>query len=269
VVSQEASTPTLRTSRRLQTSEQPISEQPIKKFRLPEQAQEWCEPSKFNPIDYHRCNPDDVVHRIPFMAGLTNGLKMMLLMVIGTFEENRCFFVTEENNHLLIRDDKTHQLDTFIGRYFEPIGLPRDGPIVLRAEKEGRVRTTNWLDYWDNHHMRRMDGNLNNITSLGYENIESTILKKVMLQRMWRLQPKVRDDSCTSLESHGLEEEYLTFSVRRGDKETEGFEFTKPDDYIVAAEKARDDHFGGKMPKIFVATYDCAVMAELRQLRPD
>ena len=203
------------------------------------------------------------------MAGLTNGLKMMLLMVIGTFEENRCFFVTEENNHLLIRDDKTHQLDTFIGRYFEPIGLPRDGPIVLRAEKEGRVRTTNWLDYWDNHHMRRMDGNLNNITSLGYENIESTILKKVMLQRMWRLQPKVRDDSCTSLESHGLEEEYLTFSVRRGDKETEGFEFTKPDDYIVAAEKARDDHFGGKMPKIFVATYDCAVMAELRQLRPD
>jgi predicted nuclease of predicted toxin-antitoxin system len=244
------------------------SDAPIKKYKLTEQAQEWCEPSKFPPLDYHGCNPDDYVHKIPFMAGLTNGLKMMLLMVIGTFETNRCFFVSEEHNHLLLREDKSQELQTFIGRYFEPIGLPKDDPIVTRAEAEGRVITTKWRDYWDSSEKRRMHGNLHNITSLNYMNIESTILKKVMLRRMWRLLPQVRDDSCTSLEGHGLEDEYMAFSVRRGDKDTEGFEFTKPEDYIVAAEQARDRHFGGQMPRIFVATDDCAVMGELRQLRP-
>jgi hypothetical protein len=244
-------------------------EQPIKKYRLPEQAQSWCEPSVFPPLNYNSCNPNDTVYQIAFMAGLTNGLKMMLLMVIAAFEENRCFFVTENHNHLLIRDDKTQELDTFIGRYFEPIGLSETDPIVKNARQEGRIQKMDWQDYWNHEEKRRTHGRLNNITSLGYENIESTILKKVMLQRMWRLLPPVREDSCNSLEMHNLEQEYMAFSVRRGDKDTEGFEFTKPQDYIVAAEQARDAHFGGSMPKIFVATDDCAVMGELRSMRPE
>ena len=46
-------------------------------------------------------------------------------------------------------------------------------------------------------------------------------------------------------------------------------EFTKTQDYIDAAEEACEKHYGGKMPKIFVATDDCAVMGELREKRPD
>ena len=241
----------------------------IKKYKLTEQAQAWCEPSKFPPLDYHKCNADDVVYMIPFMAGLTNGLKMMLLTVIGILEENKCFFVSENpKNKLLFRDDKSHQLGTFLGRYFEPIGLSKDDPIVANARQKKQIQRTDWKHYWDSAKRRRVHGRLHNITSLGYENIESTVLKRTMLQRMWRLLPDVRDNCCSSLESHGLEEEYLAFSVRRGDKGTEGFEFTKPEDYVVAAEEARVKHFAGKMPKIFVATDDCAVMGELRQLRP-
>jgi hypothetical protein len=242
---------------------------PIKKYRLPEQAQSWCEPSVFPPLNYNSCNPEDTVYQIAFMAGLTNGLKMMLLMVIAAFEENKCFFVTENHNHLLIREDKTQELETFLGRYFEPIGISKTDPIVKKARQENRIQKMDWQDYWNHEEKRRTHGRLNNITSLGYENIESTILKKVMLQRMWRLLPQVREDSCSSLEMHNLEEEYMAFSVRRGDKDTEGFEFSKPQDYIGAAEQARDAHFGGKMPKIFVATDDCAVMGELRSMRPE
>lgn len=141
-------------------------EQHIKKYKLPDQAQAWCEPSRFPPLNYYSCNPNDIVHQVPFMAGLTNGLKMMLLMVIGTFEKNRCLFVTENHNHLLMRDDKSQELETFIGRYFEPIGLALDDPIVKKARKEGRVQVLKWMDYWDDSRTRRTHGMLHNITSL-------------------------------------------------------------------------------------------------------
>lgn len=239
-------------------------------YRLPTQAQAWCQPSTLPPLDYHQCDADGIVYRIPFMAGLTNGLKMLLLTVIGAFEENKCFFVSENpQNRLLFRDDKSQQLQTFLGRYFEPIGLEKDDAIVANARRTNQIVQTNWADYWESAKRRRLHGRRHNITSLGYIDIESTELKRTMLQRMWRLLPDVRDRACAALEMHGIEEEYLAFSVRRGDKDTEGFEFTKSDDYIAAADVARVKYFDGKMPRIFVATDDCAVMDEFRQLRPD
>lgn len=265
-VSDESTSPVLRRS--LQAADGSAKVAP-KQYKLTEQAQTWCQPSVFPPLNYRSCNPDGVVMQIPFMAGLTNGLKFMLLQVISAYEQDRCFFITENHNHLLLREDKSQELDTFIGRYFEPIGLPKDDPIVKKARQEGRIEKSDWHDVWDTDIKRKTHGQFHNITSLGYENIESTQLKKVMLSRMWRLLPQVRDATCTSLENHNLEEEYLGFSVRRGDKDTEGFEFTKPQDYIVAAEEQAKQHFGGVMPRIFVATDDCAVMAELRALRPE
>merc|ERR1711937_516086 len=86
---------------------------------------------------------------------------------------------------------------------------------------------------------------------------------------MWRLLPQVRESSCTSLEKHGLNEEYLAFSVRRGDKDTEGFDFMSHENYIKSANKVIEDFFDNKVPKIFVATDDCSVMKEFRDLKPE
>eukprot|EP00548_Thalassiothrix_antarctica_P003450 CAMPEP_0194139148 /NCGR_PEP_ID=MMETSP0152-20130528/8878_1 /TAXON_ID=1049557 /ORGANISM="Thalassiothrix antarctica, Strain L6-D1" /LENGTH=401 /DNA_ID=CAMNT_0038836911 /DNA_START=163 /DNA_END=1368 /DNA_ORIENTATION=- len=240
-----------------------------REYKLADQAEYWCHPSERAPLNYNDCNHNDTYYQIPFMAGLTNGLKMMLLAVIRAFEENRCLYVTEWN-HLMMRTDKTQELKSFIGRYFEPIGLPLDNENVLEARKKGRVEVSHWMKNWDDRVKRRMHGLLHNITSLGYENMESTLLKRIMLQRMWRLQPAVREESCKSLESKGgLDEEYMAFSVRRGDKDTEGFEFTKSIDYIIAAEDVSIEHFNCHMPTIFVATDDCAVMDEFRTMRPE
>eukprot|EP00547_Thalassionema_nitzschioides_P007483 CAMPEP_0194202882 /NCGR_PEP_ID=MMETSP0156-20130528/2799_1 /TAXON_ID=33649 /ORGANISM="Thalassionema nitzschioides, Strain L26-B" /LENGTH=397 /DNA_ID=CAMNT_0038928499 /DNA_START=68 /DNA_END=1261 /DNA_ORIENTATION=+ len=241
----------------------------IKDYKLPAAALKWCQLSGQNPLHYRSCDENGTFNRIPFGAGLTNGLKMLLLMVIESYERNQCFFVTEANNPMLIREDKTQELSTFIGRYFEPIGLPEDDRWVQKALKENRVQDMTWQEVWNDMEKRRTHGNLHNITALHYHNIESTILKKVMLERLWRLLPPVRDDACRSLESHGLEEEYMAFSVRRGDKDTEGFEFMKPEKYIEAAESVVDEHFDGVMPKIFVAADDCKIMEEFRALRPE
>merc|ERR1712232_1046250 len=61
-------------------------------YELPDEAQKWCQPSKLEPLDYEACDHDGVFMNIPLMAGLTNGLKFMLLMVIDSFEKNRCLF---------------------------------------------------------------------------------------------------------------------------------------------------------------------------------
>ena len=39
--------------------------------------------------------------------------------------------------------------------------------------------------------------------------------------------------------------------------------------YVDAAEQSIPVHFDGKVPSIFVATDDCSVLTELRQLKPD
>jgi len=260
----------------MQQSEEPprISERQEQQYRtswnLPEQAAKWCRPTEMNPLPYTNCDHEGTFNSIQFLAGLTNGLKMMLLSVIESFQQNRCFFVLEENNHLLIRDDKSQALDTFLGRYFEPIGLSQDDPLVKRAKADGRVESLKWQQVWDDGKKRRINGLYHNITSLGFVNIESTLLKRVMLERMWRLLPQVRENSCISLEvNHGLSEEYLAFSVRRGDKDTEGFEFTNPENYIEASTKVINDYFDGKVPKIFVATDDCSIMSNFRELKPE
>jgi hypothetical protein len=80
----------------------------------------------------------------------------------------------------------------------------------------------------------------------------------------------VREQTCSSLESHGLNEDFITISIRQGDKKSEeNFEFATMQQYIDAAEQSVPVHFGGKVPSIFVATDDCSVLQELRKLKPD
>lgn len=82
--------------------------------------------------------------------------------------------------------------------------------------------------------------------------------------------PQVREQTCSTLAAHGLKEDFITMSIRQGDKKTEeNFQFASMQQYIDAAEQSIPVHFNGKMPTIFVATDDCSVLGELRQLRPE
>merc|ERR1712218_194347 len=126
-----------------------------------------------------------------------------------------------------------------------------------------------WKIVWEDLSNRRQYGKTYTIKSLNYHNIEGHHLKHVMLRRMWRPLPAIREQTCTSLADHVQGDDFMTFSVRRGDKSSEeNFDFATVQQYIDMAEKAIPSHFAGKVPTIFVATDDCTVMKEFREVRP-
>merc|ERR1712232_1500757 len=93
--------------------------------------------------------------------------------------------------------------------------------------------------------------------------------KRDMIRRLWRPLPKFRQASCSAVKDvHNLEAgEYMSFSVRRGDKTEEDFAYTPLDKYVIEAEK-HFDRFPSR-PTIFVASDDCSVLSEFRSMRPE
>jgi len=120
---------------------------------------------------------------------------------------------------------------------------------------------------------RRVYGRHYTIPKLGYTDLDGHQIKRDMLRRMWRLIPKVRKDTCNSLDQYNLGDEYMSFSVRRGDKTLEKFAYTELSEYITEAENNlyRYPNYMKNLvvPKIFVATDDCTVLPEFRKMRPD
>ncbi len=100
-------------------------------------------------------------------------------------------------------------------------------------------------------------------------NVDNILLKKNFLRRFFKILPRFRELACSRLSEHGLNDEYIALSIRRGDKILE-FELESDlQPYIDRAENAVLSHFNGILPKFFVATDDCSVMEELRELRPN
>jgi hypothetical protein len=240
------------------------------KYNLPGTAAEWCTPPILPPLPYDECIDKSTINSVPLYGGLTNSLKMVLLGTILSFEEGRCFFVDESESELIQRSNPNESLDSFINRYFEPIGLPANSPIVTKAKENNAISVRDWKVVWSETRNRRMYGQTYNIDSLHYPTIEGHHLKRVMLRRMWRPLPNIRHETCTGLANHVQGDEFMTFSVRRGDKASEEhFSYATAQQYIDMAEQAIPGHFGGKVPTIFVATDDCTVMKEFREMRPN
>ena len=242
-------------------------------YRLPASAADWCMPPKEAPLPYASCQDTSVVNSIPLYGGLTNALKMLLLGTILSFENDQCFFVDESESQLALRNDPNNAFyptSSFLERYFEPIGIKPDNGLVEEARRTDRVQVRDWREVWEFRHNRRIEGQYDDIESLRYHRMEGHLLKRVMLQRMWRPLPYVRAQTCRRLEheSLSLQNDFMAFSIRQGDKQTEHFGFATMIQYIHAAERAVMQHFGGRVPTIFVATDDCSVLVELRQLRP-
>lgn len=155
-------------------------------YDLPASASEWCSPPLLPPLPYEDCQKKGTINSVPLYGGLTNSLKIVLLGAILSFEEGKCFFVDESNSELLNRGDASQTLDSFINRYFEPIGVPADGQLVKRMKKNAKVDVKDWTQVWaDYDHNRRTYGLLSTIKSLNYENMEGHYLKRTMLRRLW------------------------------------------------------------------------------------
>lgn len=100
-------------------------------------------------------------------------------------------------------------------------------------------------------------------------NMDNILIKKHFLHRFFRILPDLRNLACDRLSALDLEDEYMTLSVRRGDKALEFDIETSLMPYIEKAEIAIQTHFSGVPPTIFVASDDCSVMQEFRELRPE
>mmetsp|Transcript_481 Transcript_481/g.667 ORF Transcript_481/g.667 Transcript_481/m.667 type:complete len:468 (-) Transcript_481:73-1476(-) len=232
---------------------------------------EWA---NADPLPYDSCDPNAPVNAVSLFGGLTNALKMILLGGVKSWEENRCFFVDESVSHLN-KPDQHGVRHGFLHKYMEPIGLDLDHPIVKKAREENRIVKRDWSEFWNDLSARRAYGHISKLPSLGFQEIEGHNLKRNLIRRMWRPHNKYRQASCHAMEeTHGLKPaEYMAFSVRRGDKGEEKFAFTELSEYIDEAEKQlhRFQSYSttGEVPTIFVATDDCTVMPEFRQMRPN
>ena len=239
-------------------------------LQLPPIATEWCMAPSLPVMDYIQCDPNVPVNRIPVDGGLTNAFKFILLGAIDSFEEGRCFFLDESESKLFVKSSSdTTTKHSLLTRYFEPIGLDPNSIVVQKALLENRVETRDWVKVFRPTEKRRISGSSHSIPSLFNEAMEGHLLKTMSLKRMWRPLSLVRNSACMALEQQGLNDDYMAFSVRRGDKHTvEHFIYPTADAYITAATRAIETRFGGVIPKIFVATDDCAVMREFRTLQP-
>jgi len=224
----------------------------------------WCKPAQVPPIDYNSCDRRHVMNAIPLRAGLTNGLKFMVLSVIWSLErDNTCYFIDETHSIF------PKHLGPFYENYFEPIGLPVDSEDVQKATRLRHVAELPWEKVWNKAEDRRMQDTIHNIQTLGYRNVEGHDLKRNMLKRIWRPIPRVRHNTCSRLEEYIQGEEYIVLSMREGDKTIEGFKFATMEQYIEKVEEVVPLHFGGKVPLIFVATDSCDPLERLRQMKPE
>mmetsp|Transcript_31351 Transcript_31351/g.47395 ORF Transcript_31351/g.47395 Transcript_31351/m.47395 type:complete len:402 (-) Transcript_31351:95-1300(-) len=229
--------------------------------------------------DYGKCSPNSTLNIIPFFGGMTNALKFVLLGALMSFEEDRCFWVSEANSHLnpgfSNGTSKTGESEDFLKHYFENIGLAHGHPFVQRKIELQMYEVRQWDEYWKDLRQRRTLSHTYNFTTPPYSHPEANVngiaLKRDFMRHMWHLKPTYRDQTCQTLRDQQIfDTDYIAMSVRRGDKTKENFRFPGMNEYITEAQRLIPHVFkNGQKPKIFVATDDCSVLPSLRRARPN
>lgn len=240
-------------------------------YNLPESA-EWCQAPKEPPLPYDSCKKHQLLPeaKLRMGSGMCSIMYGLLDVTSWAFSNELCFFVNEDD--ILLRD-RSDPNSTFINRYFEPIGVAKDHQIVRYAREQ--PDKSHIQDFFSHKHVLDFGwAPAKHIESLGIKYTQKHDFRKLMTRRMFRFQQETRHKACSTLESHNLADEYMAFSIRRGDKHKEvNKEGVHPDipsmeRYVQAAELMAQVHYGGEVPPIFVATDDCQVMSELREMRP-
>jgi len=242
---------------------------------------EWCIEPQYPPLPFEDCKFKEFLFRYPMNGGLTNALHFALKGAIWAYEENVCYFIDERGPNpaqMAERDPPLENIDPFFERYFEPMSLPRDHEKVKWAMKFHKFVEPDYFQI-NYHEYGRFNAGLlpiddplrhkrRDLQSLFVYDKDNIWVKKYMMRRLFRILPRMRDIACSRLSNYGLDEEYLALSIRRGDKELEVELVSSLQPYIDEAEVAIKTHFGGKVPKIFVASDDCSVMDDIRKVRP-
>jgi len=224
----------------------------------------WCKPPQLPPIDYESCDTRKLVNEVPLRAGLTNGLKFIILSVIMSLQQgNTCIYIDETDSVF------PKQFGPFLENYVERIGLPATSETIKRARRTNRKKFMKWESVWIKMENRRTQNTIHDIEALNYYHVDGHDLKRNILKRIWRPLPKVRDNTCTKLEDYIKGEEYIAISMREGDKTKEGFKFATTEQYVEKVEEVIPIHFMGKVPLIFVATDSCEPLYRLREARPE
>lgn len=234
---------------------------------------EWCRASTEPPLDFWNCDPlHENITAVPLYGGLTNGLKFILLASIYSAEHNQCLFIDESKSVF------PKHGGPFLEKFFEPIGIPPHHELVMRAHEETRVKFRFWPELWDIKHNRRVQNQIYNNTSWEQQQqqhhpassmmMEGHDLKRYFLKRIWRPLPHVREAACIRMERllNGSQD-YIAFSIRQGDKTSEGMAFATMQQYIDKAEEILGAD-RPSMPLVFVATDECKAIPELQALRP-
>jgi hypothetical protein len=200
------------------------------------------------------------VNLIRLEGSTASAMRTMVLGAMFSFKQNRCFFVDDP-----IRLTKD---------YFEPIGLPRLHPIVVKAIAENRIHVVTPREYWDDRIPLSGD-----VSMFDMENVNGLFLRKVMLRRILKLKSNVRDDICDNLDQFPLGDKFMTISVKQHrtyyDVEVRGeipqnllprtYEL---DAYIHHAKDAFRFFYNNTVLPIYIATDDCKVMQQLRKMEP-
>lgn len=216
----------------------------------------------YPPLNYEDCPDNSTFYAFPTLGGMTNSLKFMILGALMSVEDGRCFIGS---------NGVTRQ-------YFQPIGLRYTHRLYTNAIHSHSMRRIFWQTTWNDERLRRVERHeydFTNVTTFGYSHpdphVNGISLKRDFIRRLWQLKPEIRESTCQSLQNdhHNLlQKDYIAFSVRRGDKASEGFRFPSMLEYIHAAEPIIEAN-GVENKTIFVATDDCKVLNELRHMRPD
>eukprot|EP00546_Thalassionema_frauenfeldii_P020421 CAMPEP_0178900816 /NCGR_PEP_ID=MMETSP0786-20121207/3677_1 /TAXON_ID=186022 /ORGANISM="Thalassionema frauenfeldii, Strain CCMP 1798" /LENGTH=414 /DNA_ID=CAMNT_0020571849 /DNA_START=89 /DNA_END=1330 /DNA_ORIENTATION=+ len=232
--------------------------------------------------DYGLCPPDSTLNVIHFFGGMTNAMKFIMLGALMSFEENRCFTISEENAHLnpgfLSGKSQTGALhgesESFVHHFFEEIGLPNDHEFVKEKLRTNNFKYRKWHEFFMDERLRRTQRHNYNFNTESYShpkpNVNGIELKRDFLRHMWHLKPAYRDNTCGGLKGHNIfDTDYIAISIRRGDKTSEDFTYPRMSEYILRIEPLIPHVFkDGQQPKIFVATDDCGLMPTLREARP-
>ena len=243
---------------------------------------EWCLPPVEEPLPFDKCRHSDTIFRIGVHGGLTNAIHFILKGAIWAFEEEMCLFVDKiepQGSKMAERETPEGNINPFLSRYFELIGLPVDSDLVQKAKNQHNFFDVGYHQIQFHEYGKHSGGlqienypdrqKLRDIQPLELYQKDNIWLKKYILRRLIRFRAEQRNQACERLAVHDLTDEYIALSVRRGDKALEYGVEASMNPYIEKAEMAIKTHFGGRVPMIYVASDDCTVMNDFRSLRPN
>lgn len=169
-----------------------LRQRSLKQWNLPHWANsQWCNEPDLPALHYNYCEPGQPVNLIRFDGiSYVHGMPYILLGALESMEQKRCFVIDEAPTvgnekvctQLVGKDAaecfvKTTAANSLLQKYFEPIGLSFDDPIVQQAIAMNKLQE--WKRPSDNLKYRLL-GYQNYVPELiGYGAVDGHYMKRI------------------------------------------------------------------------------------------